>query len=167
MSDVANPYETPASTNRALPPSSGVSVLRGIACAIPASAIGFLIPYVVVGVQPFIRHAFFGYSALDRDADLHQLPRFAFTAAAGCAMVFALAAIINYGPARRVGLVRALMYAGLSALLAGVVAIISTHLLGAVTRGHPPDPKLLIAAAIGVGVFILCGVSLLVFAFRR
>lgn len=127
------------------------SFLRGVLFALPSSAFGFLIPYVALGALPLIRFAFFGYSAVDRDADLRELPEKALFAAIGCALVFALAAIVNYSPAWDRGFLRTLALVGLSALLGLLIMGIARLVFGLdSSRLRPFDSHLVVRCAIAV-----------------
>lgn len=159
----SNPYEPPDSPVEATPViERKTSILRGVLYALPSSAFGFLVPYFALGALPLIRFAFFGYSAVDRDADLRELPEKALIAAIGCALVFALAAIVNYSPAWDRGFLRTLALVGLSALLGLVVMGIARLFFNLdSSRLRPFDAYFVVRCAIAVSVPVMVSILML------
>lgn len=87
QSTSTNPYKSPDASPGTIPEvDRQVSFVRGFLCALPTSGIGFAIPYVVLAVLPIVQATFFGYSPVDRDADLQELPTKAMMAAIGCTL---------------------------------------------------------------------------------
>jgi hypothetical protein len=92
------------------------SWLRGIVCALPAGIAGFSVPYAAYLASLAVWYYLFNYSSIDVMTDIRGMPRTYFEPGIGCSIVFALAAILNYVPAKRIGFIRALMFVGLVTL---------------------------------------------------
>jgi putative flippase GtrA len=132
-----------------------VSLVRGALCALPASIVGFVIPYLVFGTIPVVRSVCFGYSTFDTDADLRELPAKALEPAVGVSFVFVLAAFVNFAPSRRIGFVRALLLAGSSALLGLATMGVATWMFDLGRRSYTFDPYVAVRCAIAIIVAIV------------
>lgn len=153
QSTSTNPYKSPDASPGTIPEvDRQVSFVRGFLCALPTSGIGFAIPYVVLAVLPIVQATFFGYSPVDRDADLQELPTKAMIAAIGCSIVFGLAAILNYSPARKLGIIRALLLVGLSAVFGLFVMGVAALIFDLGPRSYFSDPFFPVRCAITVSV---------------
>ncbi len=101
------------------------SLVRGFAFALPVAGVGFTLPLVVL-----------------RSGVLGERYPFseAWYPAFGCGFVFGLVAILNYTPAARIGLLRAIIFVGLATMGGGLVSSIMTAIFGLQPRAYDSDP---------------------------
>ena len=168
QSSTPNPYESPRSVTESEPHlTRSMSFLRGSVYALPASLLGFAIPYVALAALAAVRAQFFQLSLFDRDAYLRALPIYALAPAIACALVFVLAAFLNFTPTQKIGLVRALMLAGSSVLFGLIVMGVATELFGLGRRTYTSDPFLALRCCIGIFASIGCTVVILKRTIRK
>lgn len=151
-----NASDRPEERRAASHQTARISFVRGCLFALPASAAGFALPYLLLGAIPFVRSALFQYPLVERDADLQALSMKAWAPAIGCAIVFALAAILSHMPARRGSFIRSLMFVGLFALLGLFVTAAATIAFDLGPRSYTSDPYGVARGAIAIGVLVAC-----------
>src|SRR5688572_23299711 len=93
-----NPYK-PSGVLPTPAPRSQASLVRGIACALPAAVVGFALPFVLLSILTLVRRFAVGYPHIDMEADFQAMPSTLLWPGIGCSIIFALAAILNYSPA--------------------------------------------------------------------
>lgn len=118
-SDPTNPYRSPAMNTLAPAASHGASIVRGLLYAIPMGMLGFAIPFalrlLLVSIVYWLSDSPFPLAFHLRD-NLHAW----IWPSRGCALVFALAAFLNYAPAARIDLLRAIALVAL-AMIGGIL----------------------------------------------
>ena len=118
-----------------LNPRSQPSLLRGIACGFLAAGIGFALPFVAISTVFFVRSNAFDPPLFDIFVDLPlTFSGIAFSS------LFGLAAILNYAPASRIGLVRAVIFVGLSLIGSVFVIGIATQVFHLGPQTYTIDP---------------------------
>lgn len=106
-------------------PPRRANLFRGLAYAVLFAAFGFTIPFAgdmaIFAVQSR-RSTLDGYHEVEQRYSLQQSTDYLILPGLGCATMFALAAILNFSPATRLGMIRSLMFVGLAILAGGIVA---------------------------------------------
>jgi hypothetical protein len=155
-----NPYQSPVASDLAgvEPPVSRqnrTSIPRGLAYALPLGLLGSILPFAVFSTRALMGWMLGSYLWIDVIDDFQQMPSTLVDACVGCALVFALAAIANYTPARRAGLLRSISLVGLSAVVALFFVAIGSAVFDLGPRSYTSDPWLW--ARIGLAASIVCG----------
>lgn len=118
------------------------SMLRGIAWAVAAAVAGYALPFVAIMGMFYVRAFVVGLSRDEIDDALLRMsdrmrPQ---SAGLGCAIVFGLAAIVNFVPPVRLGYVRAVMFSGLAVIGGFFVGTIWTAAFQLQPRTYNSDP---------------------------
>lgn len=118
------------------------SIIRGIAWALPAVAIGYAIPFVAMRGAFLVRAYAVGLPRDEiNDGLLLISERMSLeSAGTGCALVFGLAAMLNFIPPVRLGYVRAVMFVGFSVLGGLFFGAFTTAAFGLRPRTYDFDP---------------------------
>lgn len=114
---------------------------RGIKLAFPASLFGFtvpLLPDLIVLLLQFV----IGDRRIDMYGNFREVARTLVPGAAWCAFVFALAAILDFAPATRIGFVRAVMLVGLASVVGFFATAFATVLFPIGRQSYTSDPWL-------------------------
>ncbi len=150
--EIPNPYESPKSSQ-----CDGVvnvttnSLLRGLAIAIPLSVVGFAIPQASGLVFAMVEQMNSPY-ATPPALDFISLFKTYLNAAIGCAILFALAGILNYSPAIRLGLVRSLLFVGLSMFSGLFFMSVMTLTFNLESQSYTSDPWLWLRVFLALSV---------------
>jgi len=130
-----NPYQSPRETS-SMPAAiqRKPSWLRGIAFAIPAFLLGAIIPLLI----PATQFLFASISGGDYDSILFDS---ALTVPCiGCGVLFSMAAIRHYSPARKTGFVTCLMRIGVVAILGIVFMTLVSPTFALEPQTYDSDP---------------------------
>ncbi|HEV3344499.1 MAG TPA: hypothetical protein VG125_29250 [Pirellulales bacterium] len=134
---MVNPYEAPTGSGPPVGPQA--SLLRGLACSVPAAVAGGAVPLMASTTILLIRHIC-GDSLINVEADFHDLPKTLASPCIGCALVFGLASILNYAPPSRLGMVRAVLCVGLSVIASLIITGFLAASFGLSPRTYTSDP---------------------------
>lgn len=148
-----NPFESPRPSRETAIVGRRASLARGVLWAIPLGTLGFVVPYVVLGVPIAVQLLLPGYSEFDGYYDVRRWLSESVYAAVGCAIVFTMAAMIQFAPAKRMGLLRAIIVAGVVTLGAMSISGFLTHVFGIDQRTYE-DPHFFARCALGVSVVV-------------
>jgi len=150
---MADPYKTPISS----PTLSGdrcMSLIRGIAWAIPLGACGFCAPFLALGVVLLMRMMFTDMLPFDRAAEFRELPINGISSAVVCSLMFAFSALANFSPCRGIGFIRSLLVMGVVVIVALFVTSVAILTLGIGPRLYTSDPYLWLRVTIFI--VLLC-----------
>jgi hypothetical protein len=118
--------DEPSKNDSTIATNRETSILRGLAWAILLGVCGFVLPFVVFGVERVIRFAFADEQHFDRG-----LVADGAASAIVCLFIFASSAIANFSPRRGIGFTRSLIvmtvYAFLSLIASGIAWIFFLH----------------------------------------
>jgi hypothetical protein len=137
--ETSNPYESPKHQHDGNFHAGTNSLLRGLAFAVPLSIVGFAIPLATGFIIELAKQLNSPY-ANPPAKDLAYLFKTFVGPSIGCAIMFALASILNYSPALRLGLIRSLIFMGLSAFAGGIFMAVMTSLFNLEQQSYTSDP---------------------------
>jgi len=152
QSEEQNPYYPSVAPVAARAPHHQASLLRGFACAVPSAAAGFAVAFLMFATILLVRYLIAGETMPDPESELRRNLRGAILPSAGLAFVFGLAAILNYTPARRFGLVRSIMFVGLAALAGDMTSALAEFLFDIGPQTYTSDPWAWLRSLIVVSV---------------
>jgi len=164
--DSDNPYSPPLTICPAKTFSQQTSVARGILCAVPAATVGFAIPYLISTPTFVTRWLQDDPPAFRLDDLFSQAVRLA-SAAFFCALVFGLAAVVNYTPPKRLGLVRAIMFVGFAALFGVLGTTVLTVMFDLGPQTYTSDPWAGLRFAMTTSVPLCFAIGLTVWRVRH
>lgn len=154
-SESPNPYlsSAVAASNAS---ASAASVGRGLLFGLLFAIVGYLMAMTGFAMVTLARYFLGGYSGRfaweDFVLDLQWWLYYGVGVAGGCAVLAGLGAVLNYGPAVRLGMVRAMLYVGLSMLAGLMVMGIAATTLDLSPQSYTSDPwgplRLMIALSI-------------------
>jgi hypothetical protein len=151
-----NPYASPTPEAGVIVSRRQVSVVRGLAYAVSWAAAVLALSFAIVTCNNAAARAF-PPDAFEMDTLMSAgdwLPP-----AGGVALLFALAAFVNYTPARRIGLVRALVIVGSVMIVVGFFASFTASILGLNYRSiAPDDPRRRAVGLIAISIPVLFAV---------
>ncbi len=128
MTAEPNPYEPPRTAPERVASAAPFiepqpSWTRGIYCGMLAAVIAFSLPWIFGLSWLFVLWQFLEPTPVELGDWVAQTPAMCFVAGLGIAFLFGLAGVLNYAPANRIGIVRALMYVGIVTLAAAFGAL--------------------------------------------
>ena len=157
-----NPYASPSPevAELTLVPQRRASLARGLAASLLFAPIGIAIPYaLLVGI--FLLRLTIGYHPADYVADLNRIGSDGVSAACGVGLLFAMAAFVNYTPARPIGLVHALILVGGGMIGAAFVTAIAGSMLGFGRQTYHDESRAeAFTTVVGIFISLLCTVAL-------
>lgn len=143
MSPDTIPYDSSKSKAAKISkPPNQPSIIRGIGYAARFSIIGFLIPYLLGLAWAFGNYYLGTKLEFDLTLDLQRIPIYYLGAAIACAIVFGFAAILNFTPSARLGIVRSLLYVGAATIVCLIISGLATLVFGLEQRTYGLNPWL-------------------------
>jgi len=137
--ETSNPYESPKCQNAGNFDGDTNSLIRGLGFAVPLSIVGFAIPLssgLIIELIGQINSPYANPPAIE----FNSLFNGVLAAAIECAIMFAFAALLNYSPAIRLGLIRSLLFVGLSAFAGMIFMAIMTLVFNLEQQSYTSDP---------------------------
>lgn len=159
-----NPFAAPESTKQALT-SEEPSFWRVVLCVIAWSIAGFATMYGAIAISQCYRENAFQYPRRLPLA-LSGLHETAFWPSVTCSLTFAVAAVLNFAPQRRLGMFPSLLYAGCYTTVGLIVMVVATTAFRLDPRSYDSDPWWWLRAGIAYGVLISLGAKHIIRRYR-
>jgi hypothetical protein len=124
--------DKPSEADSTIAAIRGTSLSRGLAWAIPLGVCGFMLPFVVFGVERVLRFYFSDESHFDRG-----LVADGAASAIICLFIFASSAMAHFTPCRGIGYIRSLIVMTVFAFVALIGAVVVWIFFSPFDHGNP------------------------------